>query len=78
MDINETNKKNIETMTIKFDNMVSNGTLDISNIEDLLINNIEDYKVNINKYMEQLISSHIDEKVLISKKNKNGKKEDSN
>lgn len=68
MNINEANRKNIEKMTTEFDNMVSKGTLNISNIENLLIDNIEDYKNNINNYMEELISSHINEKELISKK----------
>ena len=35
-------------------------------------------QAEINKYMENLISSHIDEKQLIIKKNKNGKKKDTN
>ena len=78
MDINTINKNNIEKMTDKFDNMVREGTLSISKIENLLTSNIDEYKNNINKYMESLISSHIDEKQLIIKKNKNGKKKDTN
>ncbi len=58
--------------------MVREGTLNISKIENLLTSNIDEYKNNINKYMENLISSHIDEKQLIIKKNKNGKKKDTN
>ena len=78
MDINTINKNNIEKMTDKFDNMVREGTLNISKIENLLTSNIDEYKNNINKYTENLISSHIDEKQLIIKKNKNGKKKDTN
>lgn len=78
MDINTINKNNIEKMTDKFDNMVREGTLNISKIENLLTSNIDEYKNNVNKYMENLISSHIDEKQLIIKKNKNGKKKDTN
>ena len=78
MDINTINKNNIEKMTDKFDNMVREGTLNISKIENLLASNIDEYKNNINKYTENLISSHIDEKQLIIKKNKNGKKKDTN
>ena len=78
MDINTINKNNIEKMTDKFDNMVREGTLNISKIENLLTSNIDEYKNNINKYMENLISLHIDEKQLIIKKNKNGKKKDTN
>ena len=59
MDINTINKNNIEKMTDKFDNMVREGTLSISKIENLL-------------------TSNIDEKQLIIKKNKNGKKKATN
>lgn len=78
MNIDEINKNNIEKMTVEFDNMVKEETLNISKIENLLIANIDEYKNNINKYMENLISSHIDEKQLIIKKNENGKKKDIN
>lgn len=78
MNINTINKNNIEKMTDEFDNMVREGTLNISKIENLLTSNIDEYKNNVNKYMENLISSHIDEKQLIIKKNKNGKKKDTN
>lgn len=78
MNINKINKYNIEKMTAEFDNMVREGTLNISKIENLLTSNMDEYKNNINKYMESLISSHIDEKQLIIKKNKNGKNKDIN
>lgn len=78
MDVNDRNKKNIEKMTQKFNEMVKGGTLNISNIENLLISNIEDYKSNINQYMEELISNNVEEKKLVSKKNENGKRKDLN
>lgn len=78
MNINSINKNNIEKMTSEFDNMVKEGSLNISRIEELLTTNINAYKYNVNKYMENLISSHINEKQLIVKKNKNGKKKDIN
>lgn len=78
MDINKENEKNIEKMIQKFDFLIKNESLNISNIEELLINNIENYKTNINKFMEELITNKVDEQELISKKNENGKKKDTN
>lgn len=78
MNIDERNRKNIEKMTQKFNEMVKDETLNITNIENLLMENIENYKTNINQYMEELISNNIEEKELVSKKNENGKKKDSN
>lgn len=78
MDINKENKKNIEKMIQEFDLLNNNKSLNISNIEELLIDNIENYKININKFMEELITNKVDEKELITKKNENGKKKDIN
>lgn len=59
MNINKINKNNIEKMT-EFDNMVKEDSLNISTIENLFTSNMDEYKNNINRYMESLIPSHID------------------
>ena len=43
-----------------------------------MINNIEKYEKELRKQTEELLNTHINEKELISKKNKNGKKKDLN
>lgn len=73
-------KKNIEfdNLTKQFDILVEEEKLNMNSIEELMINDIENYKELQKEHIEKLIQSHIDEKKLISKKNKNGKKKDFN
>lgn len=73
-------KNNIkfENITKQFDNLVKEEKLNINSIEELMLNDIENYKKLQKKHIEKLIQSHVDEKELISKKNKNGKKKDFN
>ena len=73
-------KNNIkfENITKQFDNLVKEEKLNINSIEELMLNDIENYKEFQKKHIEKLIQSHVDEKELISKKNKNGKKKDFN
>lgn len=70
--------KEIETNINKLDNdfnkLLKDNKLNISKIEDLAINSIEECKQIINSHIEELILSRINEKELIAKKNKNGKK----
>ena len=71
------NKKiKFDDLTKKFDNLVNEDKLNINSIEDLMINDIEDYKKMQREHIENLIKSHINEKELINKRNVNGKKKD--
>ncbi len=70
--------KRFKKLDIKFKNLVKENKININSIEDLMIENIEDYKSELKNHIEELILSEIDEQILISKKNKNGKKKDTN
>lgn len=70
--------KIFDELTEKFDNLVKNDKLDINAVEDLMVNDVENYKRMQKRHVEYLLQNHIDEKKLINKKNKNGKKKDSN
>ena len=59
-----------------FKKLSKNEKMDISIIEDLMLDNIENYKTRLKVHIEELLSEQINEKDLIVKKNKNGKKKD--
>lgn len=69
-------KKNNEfdKLTEQFDKLVKEEKLNINFIEELMVNDIEKYKELQKEHIEKLLQNHINEKELISKKNKNGKK----
>lgn len=67
-----------DELTEKFDNLVKEEKLDINAIEDLMLIDIENYKEKQKRHIENLLKDHINEKELISKKNKSGKIEDLN
>ena len=71
-------EKNINNLDTSFNRLISNDSLDINSIEELAMNSIDDCKSIINNHIEELISKNINEQELIIKKNKNGKKKDSN
>ena len=71
-------KKEIKDYNEKFNELVNNDKLNISTIEDLLLDNYKLHQKNMTQYTEELLSQKIDEKELISKKNKNGKRKDIN
>ena len=64
------NKKN--EYKNKFKNMVKENKASISNIEELMISNIEEYRKELLTCTEELLIKYIDEKKLVSKKNLNG------
>ena len=68
--------KTFDELTKTFDNLVKEEKLDINAVEDLMLIDIENYKEKQRKHIEYLLKEHINEKELISKKNKNGRKED--
>lgn len=73
------NKKNeFNDFSEKFDELIDNNELNIGSIEDLMINSINNYKNELINHVEELLSQHINEKDLVTKKNKNGKKKDLN
>lgn len=65
-----------DELTEKFDSLVKKDKLDINAIEDLMLVDVENYKEKQIKHIEYLLKNHIDEKKLISKKNKNGMNRD--
>ena len=72
--ISMSNKQTFYDFTSKFDILVKEDKLNINTIEDLMIENIENYKKELNNHVEDLLKNHVNEKELIIKKNKNGKK----
>ena len=70
--------KHINEFTNEFDELVAKGKMNINSLEQLMVDNIENYKKNLHKHVEKILLTHIDEKELIIKKNENGKKEDIN
>ncbi len=72
------NNKKFKKLDTKFKKLVKENKININSIEDLMIENIEDYKSKLKSHIEELMLGEIDEQTLISKKNKNGKKKDTN
>ena len=70
------NNKMFDELTVKFDNLVKNDKLDINAVEELMLDDIENYKKRQKNQIEYLLQNHINEKELINKKNESGKKED--
>ena len=71
--IDEKNNE-FDKLTEQFDKLVKEEKLNINFIEELMVNDIEKYKELQKEHIEKLLQNHINEKELISKKNKNGKK----
>ena len=65
-----------DELTEKFDNLVKNDKLDVNAVEELMLDDIENYKKRQKNQIEYLLQNHINEKELINKKNESGKKED--
>ena len=72
------NDKHINEFTKEFDELVSQDKLNINSLEDIMINSITNYEKELRIQVEELLKNHINEKELINKKNKNGKKKDLN
>lgn len=66
----------IDNMDRNFQNLINSNALTINAIENLAVNSIEEVTSIINSHIEDLLSSKVNEKELIIKKNSNGKKED--
>ena len=58
-------KSNVEN---KFTRYVNEGKLNIITIEDIMLEDIENYKEELINHIEELLLNKIDEKDLISKK----------
>ena len=63
----------INDLDNEFIDLVKNDKLNISSIEDLMIKNIDEYKILIHHHLEELLQREVDENRIIIKKNKNGK-----
>lgn len=70
--------KEFKKLDVKFKGLVSTEKLNINTLEDLMLDNMEEHRIKLNNHIEELILDEIDEKTLIAKKNKNGKKRDLN
>ena len=68
--------KKFDNIDNEFKNLVKKEKLNINTIEDIMLKDIDDYKVQLQHHIEELLASEIDEKNLVAKKNKNGKKKD--
>ena len=58
-------KSNVEN---KFTTYVNEGKLNINTIEDIMLEDLENYKEELITHIEELLLNKIDEKDLISKK----------
>ncbi len=70
--------KEFKKLDVKFKGLVSTEKLNINALEDLMLDDMEEHRIKLNNHIEELILDEIDEKTLIAKKNKNGKKKDLN
>ena len=71
-------QENLEAFDDNFIKLLTNDKLNINLIEELLIQNIDEYKQFMNNHVEELMINKINEEKLISKKNNIGTKKDSN
>ena len=78
MDIIKELNNNIIEMEEKFAQLVNENSLSINDIEDLSLNSVKKCEQLINNHLCKLVKKNINEKELIIKKNKNGKKKDTN
>ena len=78
MDAKKKLNEKIDELDNGFDNLRNNNELDINSIEDLALKTVDDVNNIINNHIEVLVSEKLDEKELITKKNKIGKKKDIN
>lgn len=78
MDVKKKLNEKIDELDNGFDNLRNNNELDINSIEDLALKTVDDVNNIINNHIEELVSEKLDEKELISKKNKIGKNKDIN
>lgn len=78
MDTKKKLKVEIDELDNDFDNLIKDNKLDINSIEDLALKTLENVNSIINAHIEELLSKKLNEKELISKKKKNGKKKDLN
>lgn len=47
----------------QFKNLISEEKLDISSLENLIVDNLENYRNLFNSHVEELLSNNIDKKV---------------
>ncbi len=72
------NENKFHNIDEQFDGLINNDNLNINSLEEIMVQDVEKYKNDLNKHIEERIFNDIDEKKLISKKNENGKKKDLN
>ena len=78
MNIKKEINNSVTEMEKKFFKLINAKSLSINDIEDLSLNSTKQCEHLINNYLCKLVKKNINEKELIIKKNKNGKKKDTN
>ncbi len=63
---------NFENVDKEIVNLDNDGNLDIFSIENLLVQNIESYKRELHKHIEDVLQNKVNENNIIIKKNRNG------
>lgn len=74
MDTKESNNNQFNKLDKEFHELILNQNLNVSSIEELMISNLEDYRILLCNHIEELVANSINEKELITKKNRNGRK----
>ena len=64
----------LEEFNSNFENLISNDNLNLSEIENITLDNFKNYKNIMGHHIEGLLSTKVNEKELVAKKNMNGKK----
>lgn len=70
--------KEFKKLDSDFKKLVKEEKLDINSIEDLMLENIENYKSKLKTHIEELLTKEVDENEIMNKKNENGKKKELN
>ena len=52
----------------QFDKLVIDGKMNMNTLEQLMVDNIEEYKKDLRQHVEEMVSTHINERELITKK----------
>ena len=67
---------NFENINNEIINLDNEGNLSIFSLENLLVKNVESYKKELHKHIEDVLQNKINENNIVIKKNRNGEIED--
>ena len=68
------NNNEFNNLDKDFEKLVKDDKLNISTIEGLMLDNIENYKTRLKTHVEELLVNEVDEKELTTKKTRMGRK----